>query len=523
MKAGAKKMLLLLLAALLLLASGQVQRSLNTDRDRLGLTRIAPLDNAPPLLAFTTVALGGFRGLISNFLWIRANDLQQDDKFFEAAQLATWITELEPHFPQVWAFQGWNMAYNISVKFTDAKDRWRWVEHGITLLRDDGLRYNPNDILIHHELSWFFEHKMGANLDEANGYYKTEWAKEMQPFFGPQGTNFADLLHPATPEAVRLLQVLTNQYKIDPVFAKQVDDTYGPLDWRLPEAHAIYWAAQGLEDARRFPDKVKTDDLTMLRRSIFQTMQAAFHHGRVVANPFSEMISLGPDLELIPKVNAAYEQMMAEDEPMRDNIGGAHRNFLRDAVYFLYADNRVADAAKWFKYLCDKYPNKTIIEGDTNSFPRNVTLDQFALATINIDINETSQERVTAMVQGLLAHAYTEMALDQNDRYVSYLRMAQKVYEHYDEKSKVPGKENVRTQLPPIKALNRAVLDQLLDPSPDAPRALPYAARAIIRTQLGMGPETNAPAVLSTNLPAELSPNAPPPAATNPPAVHPVD
>ena len=65
------------------------------------------------------MALGGFRGLISNFLWIRANDLQQDDKFFEAAQLADWITDLEPHFAQVWKFQAWNMAWNISVKFKE--------------------------------------------------------------------------------------------------------------------------------------------------------------------------------------------------------------------------------------------------------------------------------------------------------------------------------------------------------------------------------------------------------------------
>jgi hypothetical protein len=57
------------------------------------------------MLAFTTVALGGFRGLISNLLWMRANDLQMDDKYFEAAQLADWITDLEPHFAQVWHFR----------------------------------------------------------------------------------------------------------------------------------------------------------------------------------------------------------------------------------------------------------------------------------------------------------------------------------------------------------------------------------------------------------------------------------
>jgi len=116
MKPRLKKLLLLVLAGLLLAGSGFMQRQMNRDRDRLGLTRTEPLKNAPPVLAFTTVALGGFRGLISNALWIRAGELQENDKFFEMAQLADWITKLEPHFVQVWLVQAWNMAYNISVK-----------------------------------------------------------------------------------------------------------------------------------------------------------------------------------------------------------------------------------------------------------------------------------------------------------------------------------------------------------------------------------------------------------------------
>ena len=180
------------------------------------------LQNAPPALAFTTVALGGFRGLISNFLWIRANDLQQDDKFFEAAQLSDWITQLEPTFTQVWLFQAWNMAYNISVKFKenapgDYTDRWHWVERGIKLLRDDGLRYNPNSILIYRELGWLFQHKMGQNLDDGNMFYKVEWANEMRPFFGPNGTNLrTGCCSPhRRAEDFHLLQIFTNQYKLD--------------------------------------------------------------------------------------------------------------------------------------------------------------------------------------------------------------------------------------------------------------------------------------------------------------------
>ena len=117
MNSRLKKFLLVALAAVLLVGVSQVQDALNHDRETLGLTRAQPLENAPPVLAFTTVALGGFRGLISNLLWARAADLQEEDKFFEMAQLADWITKLEPHYTQVWIFEAWNMGWNISVKF----------------------------------------------------------------------------------------------------------------------------------------------------------------------------------------------------------------------------------------------------------------------------------------------------------------------------------------------------------------------------------------------------------------------
>src|ERR1043165_9039644 len=114
-----KKILLLLLAAALLAGSSRVQLLLNRDRDRLGLTRMTPLENAPPLLAFTTVALGGFRGLVANFLWVRAGAMQEQGRYFEVVQLADWITKLQPHAAMVWRYQAWNMAFNISVKFRD--------------------------------------------------------------------------------------------------------------------------------------------------------------------------------------------------------------------------------------------------------------------------------------------------------------------------------------------------------------------------------------------------------------------
>src|SRR5436190_19212233 len=220
----------------LLALSGMMQRRLNDDRIGMGITRGEPLGNtAPPVLVFTTVALGGFRGLIANALWIRASDLQEEDKYFEMVQLADWITKLQPHFTTVWVHQAWNMAYNISIKFNDMNDRWLWVLRGIELLRDRGLRFNPKEPLIYRELAWFFQHKLGQNLDDGHEYYKHIWAEEMQKVLGAGRPNFAELLDPPTAEAHERVKTLREKYKLEPKFMKEVDEMYGPLEWRLPE------------------------------------------------------------------------------------------------------------------------------------------------------------------------------------------------------------------------------------------------------------------------------------------------
>lgn len=511
MSARVKKILLLLLAAALLVGSGGVQKSLNLDRKKLGLTTMTPLQNAPPLLAFTTVALGGFRGLISNFLWIRANDLQEQDRFFEMVQLADWITDLEPHFAQVWVYQSWNMAWNISVKFKDFSDRWRWVKRGMELIRDDGLRYNPDTPLLYQQLSWIFQSKMGQNMDDANQYYKEQWAKDMMPFFGPYGTNLTELLHPQTAQARALVKEFRDKYKMDPAFVEKVNKEWGPLDWRVSEASAIYWAALGLERGKQNPAKVSPFDLMQLRRAIYQSIQQAFYHGRLVINPFDKSDDFYPDLDLVSKANDAYQTEYTEesDPGQKSNIKHAQRNFLRDAVYFLYTDNRMGEAAKWFRYLCRNFPNQPLLDDDTNSLPSQMTLDQYAVACVQEDFKTASQERTTVAVEGLLAHAYYELTLGHDDGYAGYKLLAAKVYDRYQGQLARYPEELKRKGLAPFADINRTVLDHLLSPKGE----WPYAARAVLRTQLHLPPETaaaNAPPALavSTNAPETVSTNA---------------
>jgi hypothetical protein len=497
MKSNVKKTSLLLLAALLLFGSSRLQISLNHERDKLGFTRVAPLENAPPVLAFTTVALGGFRGLISNVLWIRAIRLQDEDKYFEMMQLSRWITDLEPHFVQVWLEQAWNMAYNISVKFTNYDDRWRWVKAGISLLRDEGLKYNPNNLLMYQELAWFFQHKLGENLDDANMLYKQRWADDMAQVFGKKTPNLNELINPKTPDEKRRAKLLRDTYKMDPVFMKKVDEKYGPLEWRLPEASAIYWASLGLRWAKEHPTKIKKKDLITLHRVIYQCLQQSFRRGRLIANPFAKRFEFGPNLDIVGKAKDAYEQAAKEDKNDRTNILQAERNFLRDAVYFLYADDRLEEAAHWYKYLGTKFPNHGVLDGRPDTLPSKVTLEQYAIARVQEDVRETDRKRIEAIIEGLLTRAYMGLILDQDQEYLGRRNLAIKIYQTYQ--SKVPKSRLAAISLPPFADIDQSIRDRLLDPV----HGLQPAPRAMLATKLRIplppAPANPVPAATTTN------------------------
>lgn len=142
-------------------------------------------DGDPPQVAIG-IAMGALRGLFVNYLWIRANTAKEEGRYFEAVELARQITRLQPRFPRVWSFHAWNLAYNISVTTQTPEERWEWVNSGLRLLRDEGIRANPSDMLMHRELAWIFLHKIGGYTDDSNQYYKRQLAYEWHNIMGPK-------------------------------------------------------------------------------------------------------------------------------------------------------------------------------------------------------------------------------------------------------------------------------------------------------------------------------------------------
>ncbi len=155
-----------------------------------------------PEIMLLTMAPGGLRAPLINFLWIRSQQYHQEGRQFDAMQLAKLICRLQPRFAGAWRFLGWHMAWNVSATTRTPEERWRWVYNGVRLLRDEGVVLNPTSVKLYYELSYIFYEKMGGFMDEMHMAYKQKWGSRMQRLLGapPYGTT-ADIIEAFRPIA----------------------------------------------------------------------------------------------------------------------------------------------------------------------------------------------------------------------------------------------------------------------------------------------------------------------------------
>ncbi len=345
-------------------------------------------EGAPPLVIFTTVAIGGFRGMIADLLWMRIVRLQEEGNVFEMAQLADWITKLEPRFSTVWAFHAWNMAYNISYLFPDAEDRWRWVNNAISLLRDEGLKYNSNNADLYKELGWIYQHKIGYYLDWAHPTYKWKLAQAMTSLFDGARPNYA--VGTADPR----LRKLEEEYKLKLADMQEIDQKYGPLDWRLPSSHAIYWAYRGRQVTGSLNSLLSCDYM------LCQNMAELFRHGYLTLDPQTGLYFTTPLIDLLPRVLQVYEETM-QRYPSINYLRLAHANFLGEAVIILFAYNRVLESRYLYQSLTQQYLEPGLAPG----------FEDYILGNLQRCLDGAPLRDAAALVEGFLVQHYVWAAL----------------------------------------------------------------------------------------------------------------
>jgi hypothetical protein len=549
------------LVVIFVVTAGLRLNYINSQRQQMKLIVNEPLKNAPPSLAFATVAMGAFRGLVVDILWIRADNLKEQGQFFDAKQLAEWITVLQPRFAQVWSFQAWNMAYNISAAIPDeqVEQRWQWVKNGYELLRDKGIPLNPHSILLYRELAGIFQHKIGFITDNAHKYYKLQLALAMEPLLGPADNAWFDALAKAPaqwsaiaadpnispliaalkqadknfedesrfvsnylslrqnplrfdPAALRVIDrfrgtkalndfdvfakawQLRNAWKLDPALMRELNLTYGPvdyldpnihypLDWRHPDSHAIYWAVLGLRVAG---DKVvgvregrKEYDVAEENtdRIVANSLQNLFKYGKIFmydvpseqppdrpetafgaevnAPPrMQKDIFLRPDLRMFDSYSRAAEKIIAKYIDPNIGFDESHtvqlRNMYGNALVMFYQAGNKKQAQKIYNFLHNRFPYRPEFSDPS--------VEIFVRDYIKENLQNLTISKATDMMMMMLSEAYFRYAVRDDDEAFAREKMAEDTYKLYNEKFS----DEQRLHIPEFKVLRYNALQDFL-------------------------------------------------------------
>ncbi len=473
-----------------------VQGKLNQIKKDNSLTDTDIVKNAPPIVAFTTVALGSFRGLVADVLWLRAAMLQEKGQYFEMVQLASWLTKLQPRFTGATAYLAWNMAYNISVVFSAPEDRWRWVKKGLELIRDEAIVYNPSDPVLYKELGWIYQHKIGNIMDDANLYYKQQMAIDYMKVFGGNEPDWEKIL--AAPDSIELFELqypadsplwtaisaagfanfavlekefrkegkmpsavsekmkdkvqasdlewfmrkkwLKEVYKLDAVKMHEINQRYGAFDWRLPEAHAIYWATLGLEKSKLNEREISND------RMITQSLKDAFIGGRLLMldkNDYMGIMTV-PNLKLTDSVIKTFREAFAmhKSQSFRN---AAMKNFMIDAIVLLYSFGSYGKSEKLLEEMREEFPeDASLLE----------PIDIFVEKQWKEDVASSTPRQATGLVSSMIYRSLYFLAYGEKDAALAHMNLAAKIYRIYKKdrgdswkRTGMPGFAMIRSQM----------------------------------------------------------------------------
>ena len=124
-------------------------------------------------------ALGGFRSLVADLLWIEAQTDWEHVEYGKMNVKFSTVTALVPHNVMFWDMAGWHMAYNASVAVMEDRNEPKIAvrkkhQREYFLLGKDyverGIANNPQSAVLNHQLGEIYQRKLEDHLAASAAY-----------------------------------------------------------------------------------------------------------------------------------------------------------------------------------------------------------------------------------------------------------------------------------------------------------------------------------------------------------------
>ncbi len=121
-------------------------------------------------------ALGGFRTVAADLLWMKVEDLSEGGSSELLPQVYESVVDLDPHFILAWTVYGWHLAYNLNAESLLAADKHSYLDAGVKVLQR-GIEANPNNFQMHFEYAWTLQDRKHDLYPAAEAYLEASKLK----------------------------------------------------------------------------------------------------------------------------------------------------------------------------------------------------------------------------------------------------------------------------------------------------------------------------------------------------------
>jgi hypothetical protein len=264
-----------------------------------------------------------------------------------------------------------------------------------------------------------------------------------------------------TPTVTDLLTYLRNRvlrenYNMKPSSMLTTMELYGPLDWRHPCAHSLYWAHEGVSVAISLtdaPEQEEIDYINTYRQNVF-SLQSLMRFGRISYDPVTNYFDRSPDPRFIDSygkaMGFAVENIPGDTkrQNVEDSFANGHENFLLQSTYFAYMYGDEKRARQYFDDARRRY-------GDTEYNLRSGTYTKgleewvFGYMEGNLDTMMNTVQFIDAMIRRAIKEGLRNNDLETWEHFIT---LAKKGYDNWmlDDRSVTHLTERDRQSLPPF-------------------------------------------------------------------------
>lgn len=265
---------------------------------------------------------------------------------------------------------------------------------------------------------------------------------------------------------------LRDQFNMDPAWMLSLMREYGPLDWRAPYMHALYWSSKGDMVTRGQLDLDENDSMNTGRYLIFG-LKLTCQRGKLVFepnfdDPKQSYLELLPDSRFIRYTHYAHlkigKEQFKDDPRFQEGTAGpnyavGHYTFLGDAIRQLYTEGgekNVAYAQELYDYLRtynrngDGSPQEQYLE----------PLEKFVMRDFYDDLG--SFKTANAILGAWIYRSIKYLSVGEVDVSIAAMSRAKLGWEYYMKDKYTDVGDSERRHLAPLKEMRADAVEMLM-------------------------------------------------------------